>query len=78
MSTEKILLIILRIKLNFLVVNDTAERAVKLSQDLLSTAKKEENFQHNLQVVENIRHMKPDQRRPKAKATGYFKELATI
>jgi hypothetical protein len=38
------------------VVNDAAERGVKLGYDFLGTAVKEERYQRVLQVVENSRH----------------------
>lgn len=47
----------------FSVVNDAAERGVKLTADFLSAAKKEEVFQNVLQVVENSRKLKPNQRK---------------
>ena len=34
------------------VVNDSAERAVKLGSDFLSSARKEDNFQNVVQVVD--------------------------
>ena len=41
------------------VVNDSAERGVKLSSDFLDTAKTEENYQNILQVVEDHRKKAP-------------------
>ena len=64
---------------NFLVVNDAAERAVKLTQDVISKAKKEETLQDNVQVIENIRNMVPEARVPnRGQTTRYFKTLATL
>jgi len=55
------------------VVNDCAERGVKLSSDFLSTAKKEEHYQNVLQVVEqdrkrqsNLRQSNPCKRKDTA------------
>ena len=50
---------------NFKVCNDSAERGVKLSADFLGTAQKEKNFQNVLQIVENHRKEKPDQKKRK-------------
>ena len=47
------------------VVNDAAERGVKLCYDFLSSSKKEENLQNILQVVENVRNKIPNQRKRK-------------
>ena len=47
----------------FSVVNDAAERGVKLAYDFLEGAKTEENLQKILQVVENDRNITPDQRK---------------
>lgn len=44
------------------VVNDSAERGVKLAADFLPRAKIEKKYQAILQVVENDRHGKPSQR----------------
>ena len=44
------------------VVNDSAERCVKLTGDFLDTARQEERFQNVLQVVENDRSLIPNQR----------------
>lgn len=49
------------------VVNDCAERGVKLSSDFLSSAKKEEHFQNVLQVVEDDRKERPNLRKPSNK-----------
>jgi len=48
---------------NIHVVNDSAEHGVKLCQDFNGSALKEKRFQCILQVVENSRHMFPNQRR---------------
>ena len=45
------------------VVNDAAERGVKLGHDFLSYARNEENYQNILQVVENDRKSLPNQRK---------------
>ena len=42
------------------VVNDAAERAVKLSSDFLSSAKSESHYQNILQVVEQDRKKRPN------------------
>ena len=47
------------------VVNDAAERGVKLGYDFLGTAVKEERYQRVLQVVENSRHTLPNARKRK-------------
>ena len=44
------------------VVNDAAERGVKLAQDFQGAAGKEKRYQNVLQVVENTRKLIPDQR----------------
>ena len=43
------------------VINDSAERGVKLTSDFLHSASKEENLQNVLQVVEKKQKEKPDQ-----------------
>ena len=45
------------------VVNDSAERGVKLASDFLHTARDESRFQKMLQIVEKSRNEKPDQRK---------------
>ena len=45
------------------VVNDSAERGVKLANDFLPSARLEENYQNVLQVVENDRTRIPYQRK---------------
>ena len=50
------------------MVNDSAEREVKLTSDFLNTARKEEQFQSVLQVVEKSRKDTPDQRKRKIKS----------
>ena len=53
---------------SFSVVNDAAERGVKLTGDLLSSARKEEVFQDVLQLVEKDRRDTPNQRNRKQKS----------
>ena len=43
------------------VVNDAAERSVKLAQDFQGAARKEKRYQNVLQVVENSRKLIPGQ-----------------
>lgn len=50
------------------VVNDSAERGVKLSSDFLATAKSEEHYQNVLQVVHSDRKRRPDIRKRKKSA----------
>lgn len=50
---------------SFSVVNDAAERAVKLTGDFMDSARKEDNFQNILQVVEITRKSVPNQRKRK-------------
>ena len=57
---------------NLFIVNDTAERGVKLASDFLSGAKKETSFQNILQVVENHRKSLPNQRKPKQSSKNWF------
>ena len=45
------------------VVNDAAERGVKITSDFLDSARNEERFQTTLQVVENDRKTVPNQRK---------------
>ena len=47
------------------VVNDAAERAVKLSSDFLSAARSESHYQNVLQVVEQDRKARPNLRKRK-------------
>ncbi|XP_063615336.1 uncharacterized protein LOC134788372 [Penaeus indicus] len=49
------------------VTNDCAERAVKLSADYASAARKEDNYQNILHVVESDRKCTPNLRNPKKK-----------
>ena len=49
---------------NIRVVNDSAERGVKLCQDFSGSAHKEKHFQSILQVVENSRHTLPKKKEP--------------
>ena len=57
------------------VVNDAAERGVRLASDFLATAKKEEAYQNILQVVENDRHMLPNQRSLKIEPKNWYLAL---
>ena len=57
------------------VVNDGAERGVKLTHDFLAQARKENNFQNILQVVENDRHAVPNQRKRKQESKAWFLHL---
>ena len=54
------------------VVNDGAERGVKLTHEFLVQARKENNFENVLQVVENDRHAVPNQRKRKQKSKSWF------
>ena len=45
---------------SFSVVNDGAERGVKLAHDFLDVARKEGNLQNILQVVGNDKHSLPN------------------
>jgi len=47
------------------VINDCAERGVKLSSDFLSSARSEEHYQNVMQVVEHDRKRQPDLRKRK-------------
>lgn len=49
------------------VINDSAERGVKLSTDFLSAARSEDHYQNVLQVVEEDRRSRPNLRKRKAK-----------
>lgn len=60
---------------NMLVVNDAAERGVKIAYDFIDTAKSEGRFQEILQVVENDRHRVGDQRKPSEKSKCWFLAL---
>lgn len=55
------------------VVNDAAERAVKMSADYLATAKKEPRFQNNLQVTGKNRKSLPNLRAKKGVLSEWFK-----
>jgi hypothetical protein len=48
------------------VINDSAERYVKLSTDFLSSARGEEHYQNVLQVVEGDRKEQPNLRKRKS------------
>ena len=60
---------------SFSVVNDGAERGVKLTHDFLDVARKEDNLQNILQVVENDRHSLLNQRKRKIKSKCWFLKL---
>ena len=58
------------------VVNNAAERGVKLGYDFLGTAVKEERYQRILQVVENSRHMLlPNARKRKLFSSSWYLTL---
>ena len=58
------------------IVNDAAERGVKLGSDFLGTAKIEDRYQNTLQVVENERNYLPNQRkRKKVSSKTWFLQL---
>ena len=54
------------------VVNDAAERGVKLGYDFLEEAQKEDRWQNILQVVENERKRVPNLRKPKKKSKHWY------
>lgn len=60
---------------SMLVVNDAAERGVKLANDFIDSAKIEKNYQTILQVVENDRHLKPNQRKKDVKSKSWYLTL---
>ena len=62
----------LKIVLNLCVVNDSAERGVKLCYDFIDSARKEGNLQNILQVVENNRNKLPDQRKRKLVSKNWY------
>ena len=47
------------------VVNDVAERGVKLCSDNLTSSRNEDTFQHTLQVIEQDRKDQPNLRKIK-------------
>ena len=57
------------------VVNDDAERGVKLSHDYICTAKKEDNLQSILQVVQNERNIIPNQRKRQTQSKCWYLKL---
>ena len=57
------------------VVNDAAERGVKLCFDFLNAAKLEDGLQNVLQVVENCRSRLPNQRKRKLESKRWFLKL---
>ena len=59
----------LKIIKNVKVLNDSAERAVKLTTDFIDKARSEDHFQNILQVVEKERKTTPDLRRKRRKIT---------
>ena len=63
---------------NLSVVNDSAERGVKLCHDFLTTAKKNDNLQNILQVVENNRNQLPNQRKRTASSKIGFSSYKLI
>ena len=60
---------------NLSVVNDGAERGVKLAYDFIDSSKKEDNFQNILQTVENDRRLIPNQRKRKLTSKGWSLKL---
>lgn len=60
---------------NMAVVNDSAERGVKLCHDFLDSAKDEARLQNILQVVENNRASNPNQRSNKKEEKRWFIKL---
>ena len=60
---------------NLSVVNDGAERGVKLAYDYIGSSKKEDNFQNILQTVENDRRLLPNQRKRKLTSKGWSLKL---
>ena len=58
----------IEIILSLAVVDDGAERGVKLSHDYICMAKKEGNLQSILQVVENERNIIPNQRKRRSQS----------
>ena len=60
---------------HLLVVNDSAERGVKLANDFIDTTKDELRYQNILQVVENSRGETPDQRRREKCSKRWYLQL---
>ena len=60
---------------NLSMVNDGAERGVKLAYDFIGSSKKEDNFQNILQTVENDRRLIPNQRKRKLTSKGWSLKL---
>lgn len=60
---------------NLSIVNDLAERGVKLASEFLSATRCESSFQNVLQVVENDRHALPNQRNIKIQPKNWFLSL---
>ena len=57
------------------VVNDAAERGVKLASDFLESAKLEDNYKNILQVAENDRQRTPNQRKRGEKSKSWYLTL---
>ena len=60
---------------NIRVCNDSAERGVKLASDFLQSSKEEQKLQNILQVVENSRSSRPDQRRKGQTSKSWYLHL---
>ena len=57
------------------VVNDGAERGVRLCHDFISQARREDRHQQILQVVENNRNQQPNQRSRKTDTKRWYLKL---
>ena len=57
------------------VVNDAAERGVKLGHDCLGSALKEDRYQKILQVVENCRNKLPNSRKRRLSSSSWYLTL---
>ena len=57
------------------MVNDGAERGVKLAYDYIGSSKKEDNFQNILQTVESDRRLLPNQHKRKLTSKGWSLKL---
>jgi len=60
---------------NLCVVNDSAERGVKLCHDFVNVSAKENRLQNILQVVENNRNDIPNQHKRKMESKSWFIKL---
>ena len=60
---------------NLCVVNDAAEKGVKLCHDFLGSSRRESNLQNVLQVVENCRGQLPNQRKRKLESKRWFLKI---